>query len=192
LLPRHRYEGLSGRLLPALVKAKRCPAAQRLAVRKRLGKRWRHAWPPTLLRVRGDRHLASPAVRQWIAAHADLREVTGLPSNAVVQALAREVGAQAKRASGRDGGKRTRFHATRDQAGTWSRARRVVIKVAVSDQGVNTRFVVTAMEHARPQVVYRPLSCARGQREHASTAHTRSLQSERMSCHRFGANQWRL
>jgi hypothetical protein len=30
----------------------------------------------------------------------------------------------------------------------------VVIKVEVSAQGVNTRFVVTAMEQARTQVLY--------------------------------------
>ena len=51
---------------------------------------------------------------------------------------------------------------------TWSalaRARRVVIKVEVSEQGVNTRFVVTDMEQARTQVLYQHLYCARGQAE---------------------------
>jgi len=118
--------------------------------------------------------------------------VTGWTSNAVVKELAREVVEQAKRASGRDGGKITRFHSTCDQAGTWSRARRVVIKVAVSDQGVNTRFVVTDMERARTQVVYRHLYCARGQMENESKDHKLSLKSDRTSCHRFGANPLRL
>ena len=49
--------------------------------------------------------------------------------------------------------------------------RRVVIKVAVSDQGVNTRFVVTDMEHARTQVVSRHLYCARGQMENEIKDH---------------------
>ena len=35
-LPLHLYEGLSGRLITAIVKAKRCSGAQRLAVLKRL------------------------------------------------------------------------------------------------------------------------------------------------------------
>ena len=52
--------------LSPLFKAKRFTGAQRLAVLKRLVKRLRHAWPHTLLMVRGDSHFASPEVRQWI------------------------------------------------------------------------------------------------------------------------------
>jgi hypothetical protein len=67
--------------------------------------------------------------------------------------VAHEVVEPAQRASARDGGQGTRFHATRYQAETWSRPRRVVITVEVSDQGVNTRLVVTDMEQARPQAL---------------------------------------
>ena len=70
LLPLPRSAGLSGRLLTAIFKAKRFPGVQRLAGRKRLGKRLRHAWPHTLVIVRGDRHFASPEVMQWIEAQA--------------------------------------------------------------------------------------------------------------------------
>src|SRR4029434_11162117 len=83
-------------------------------------------------------------------------------------------------------------HATRSQAGTWSHARRVVIKVEGSAQGVNPRCVVTDMEPARTQVLSRHISCARGHRENERKAHKLSLQSERTSCHRFEANHVRL
>ena len=191
-LPLHLYEGLSGRLITAIFKAKRCTGAQMLAVLKRLVKRLRHAWPHTLVIVRGDSHFAYPEVMQWIDAQADLSYVTGLTSNAVLTALAREVVEQAKRAYGRDGGKITRFHSTHYQAGTWSRSRRVVIKVEVSDQGVNTRFVVTDLEHARTKVLYRHIYCARGQAENEIKDHKLYLKSDRTSCHRFEANQLRL
>ena len=68
----------------------------------------------------------------------------------------------------------------------------MVIKVEVSAQGVNTRFVVTDMEQARPQVLYRPISCARGQLENEIKDHKLSLKSDRTSCHRFEANQMRV
>jgi hypothetical protein len=191
-LPLHLYEGLSGRLITTIFKAKRFTGAQRLAVLTRLVKRLRHAWPHTLLIFRGASHCASPEVMQWIAAHPALSSGTGLTSNRLLTALAREVVEQAKRASARDGGKITRFHSTRSQAGTWSRSRRVVIKVEVSDQGVNTRLVVTDREHARTKVLYRHMYCARGQAENAIKAHTLSLKSDRTSCHRFEANQCRV
>jgi hypothetical protein len=186
------YEGLSGRLITTIFKAKRFSGAQMLAVLKRLVKHLRHAWPDTLLVFRGDSHFAYPEVMQWIEAQAHLHYVTGLTSNAVLTKLAHEVVEQAKRAYGRDGGKVTRFHSTRYQAGTWSRSRRVVIKVEVSEQGVNTRFVVTDLEQARAKVLYRHLYCARGQAENDIKDHKLYLQSDRTSCHRFEANQFRL
>ncbi len=191
-LPLHLYEGLSGRLITTIFKAKRFTGAQMLAVLTRLVKRLRHAWPHTLLILRGDSHFAYPEVMQWSEEQPDLSYVTGLTSNRVLTELAREVVEQAKRAYERDGGKITRFHSTRYQAGTWSRWRRVVIKVEVSDQGVNTRFVVTDMEHARTKVLYQHMYCARGQAENDIKDHKRSLKSDRTSCHRFEANQFRL
>jgi len=191
-LPLHVYEGLSGRLITTIFKAKRFSGAQMLAVLKRLFKHLRQAWPDTLIVVRGDSHFAYPEVMQWIEAQANLSYVTGLTSNAVLQQLAHEVVEQAKRAYARDGGKVTRFHSTRYQAGTWSRSRRVVIKVEVTDQGVNTRFVVTDLEQARAKVLYRHIYCARGQAENEIKDHKRYLKSDRTSCHRFEANQFRL
>jgi hypothetical protein len=191
-LPLHLYEGLSGRLITTIFKAKRFTGTQMLSVLKRLVKRLRQAWPDTLLIFRGDSHFAYPEGMQWIEAQADLSYVTGLTSNAVVQTLARDVVEQAKRAYECDRSKITRFHSTRYQAGTWSRSRRVVIKVEVSDQGVNTRFVVTDMEHARTQVLYQQIYCARGQAENEIKDHKRYLKSDRTSCHRFEANQFRL
>jgi len=186
------YEGLSGRLITTILKAKRCTGAQRLSVLKRLIKRLRQAWPKTLLIFRGDSHFASPEVMQWIEAQPDMGYVTGLTSHAVLQQLAQEVIEQAKRAYEHRGQKVTRFSSTRYQAGTWSRSRRVVIKVEVSEQGVNTRFVVTDLEHARTEVLYQKISCARGEAENDIKDHKRYVQSDRPSCHRFAAKQFRL
>jgi hypothetical protein len=191
-LPFHLYEGLSGRLITTIFKAKRFSGAQMLAVLKRVVKRLRHAWPNPWFIFRGDSHFAYPEVMAWIDAQPQLSYVTGLTSNAVLQELAHEVVAQAKRAYARWGRKATRFHSTRYQAGTWSRSRRVVIKVEVSEQGVNTRFVVTDMEQAHTQVLYRHIYCARGQMENEIKDHKLYLKSDRTSCHRFEANQARL
>jgi hypothetical protein len=191
-MPLHVYEGLSGRLITTIFKAKRFSAAQMLAVLKRLVKHLRQAWPETLIVFRGDSHFTYPAVMQWIEAQAHLSYVTGLSSNAVLKQLAHEVVEQAKRAYERDGGKVTRFHSTGYQASTWSCSRRVVIKVEVSAQGVNTRFVVTDLEQTGAKVLYRQIYCARGQMENEIKDHKRYLKSDRTSCHRFEANQFRV
>src|SRR4030095_728041 len=95
-MPLHLYEGLSGRLITTILKAKRFTGAQLLAVLKRLVKRLRHAWPATLLIVRGDSHFASPEVMQWIEEQPALSYVTGLTNNALLPAFARGEGAQAE------------------------------------------------------------------------------------------------
>jgi hypothetical protein len=191
-MPFHLYAGLSGRLITTILKAKRFSGAQMLAVLKRVVKRLRHAWPDTWCIFRGDSHFAYPAVMAWSEAQAHLSYVIGLTSNAVLQKLAHEVIEKAKKAYTCWGRKATRFHSTRYQAGTWSRSRRVVIKVEVSDQGVNIRFVVTDMEHARTHVLSRHIYCARGPMENESKDHKLSLKSARTSCHRLEANHVRL
>ena len=57
-MPFHLYEGLSGRLITTILKAKRFSSAQMLAVLKRVVKRLRHAWPDTWFIFRGDSHFA--------------------------------------------------------------------------------------------------------------------------------------
>ncbi len=83
-MPLHLYAGLSGRLITTILKAKRFTGVQMLSVLKRVVKRLRHAWPDTLLIVRGDSHCAYPEVMQWIDEQPELSYVTGLTSNAGV------------------------------------------------------------------------------------------------------------
>src|SRR2546423_204711 len=65
-------------------KSLRFPGAQMLARLKRLGKQLRHAWPDTLLLLRGKSHFAYPEVMQWVQAQPGLISVTGLTSNAIL------------------------------------------------------------------------------------------------------------
>jgi hypothetical protein len=130
-------------------------------VLKRLVKHLRHAWLETLIVFRGDSHFAYPEVMEWIEGQAHLHYVTGLTRNAVLTKRVREVVEHAQRSYERDGVNVTHIHTTRYQAGTWSRPRRGVIKVEVSGQGINTRFVVTDLEQTGAKVLYRQLYCAR-------------------------------
>jgi hypothetical protein len=78
------------------------------------------------------------------------------------------------------------------QAETWSRPRRIICKVEVSEKGDNVRFVVTNLQHARRAYIYETIYCGRGQMENYIKDHKRFLHSDRLSCHKFEANQFRL
>lgn len=78
------------------------------------------------------------------------------------------------------------------QAETWSEPRRIICKAEVSQKGENLRFVVTNLQHGRKAYVYETIYCGRGQMENYIKDHKRFLHSDRLSCHKFEANQFRL
>jgi hypothetical protein len=192
-MPLHVYEGLSGKLITTLLKpGKRSDGKQMLSIVKRMVARLRRQWPDTLIIFRGDSHFAYPEVMEYIEAACNTNYVTGLTGNS---RLMKEAGSVVERASGlygKTGKKTVLFHSFYYQAGTWNRPRRVVVKAEVSEQGKNIRFIVTDMENAKASVLYQQIYCARGEDELYIKDHKLYLKSDRTSCHKFGANQFRL
>jgi hypothetical protein len=78
------------------------------------------------------------------------------------------------------------------QAKSWSEPHRIICKVEVSDEGENIRFIVTNLETSRSAWIYETIYCGRGQMENYIKDHKRFLHSDRTSCHRFEANQFRV
>ena len=62
----------------------------------------------------------------------------------------------------------------------------------MSDEGENIRFVVTNIETPRNQWIYETIYCGRGQMENYIKDHKLFLHSDRTSCHKFEANQFRV
>jgi Transposase DDE domain group 1 len=118
--------------------------------------------------------------------------VFGLAGNKV---LLRRVASLAEEAavSRIGGGAETvrRFGEFRYAAKTWHVERRVIARVEASDRGSDSRFVVTNLA-GTPRWLYEAAYCARGQAENLVKAHKRHLASDRTSCTRATANQFRL
>lgn len=76
------------------------------------------------------------------------------------------------------------------QAKTWPHARRVVVKVEVTQGKLNPRFVVT--NRPGPAAAVYAFYCQRGDPENRIKEWKVDLESGRTSCHRFLANQARL
>lgn len=73
---------------------------------------------------------------------------------------------------------------------SWERARRVVYKAEVLEKGTNTRFVVTSHSE-EPKKLY-DWYVGRGGSEGWIKDFKVALKADRLSCHRFLANQFRL
>ncbi len=76
-------------------------------------------------------------------------------------------------------------------AKTWNTERRVIARVEASGQGVDSRFIVTNLA-GLAKSLYEKIYCARGQAENLIKAHKLHLASDRTSCTKATANQFRL
>lgn len=189
--PFHVYEGLSGKLITAILRPGKTPTAREvMTVLKRIVKRLQEAWPKTKILFRGDSHFAKPEVLDWLESKG-LFYVVGLARNSVLLQRSEATLAQAKKASERHGTKVRRFGSFYYAAKTWKRPRRVILRAEASSLGANPRYVVTNVV-ARPKTTYEKLYCSRGCVELMIKEHKRALCSDRTSCHRFEANQFRL
>ena len=187
------YEGQSGKLVTTLLKpGKRCSGKQMLAIVKRLIGHLRAAWPKTIILFRGDSHFAYPEVMDWIEAQKDVHYLTGLTGNSRLDKEVQPVVTRARRRHARTKKDVKLFHAFLYQAQSWSKPRRVLAKVEVTDQGLNLRFVVTDLRGGTACEMYTEFYCARGEAELYIKDHKLYLKSDRTSCHEFEANQFRL
>lgn len=76
------------------------------------------------------------------------------------------------------------------EAASWGKERRVVYKAEVLEKGTNTRFVVTNRPEAPLELYDRYVE--RGETENRIKDYKNALCADRLSCHRFLANQFRL
>jgi hypothetical protein len=77
------------------------------------------------------------------------------------------------------------------QADSWTKPRRIIAKVEYTRLGANQRFVVTNLSR-NPQFVYDDIYVLRSDVENRIKELKLEIKADRLSCHRFLANQFRL
>jgi hypothetical protein len=192
-MPLHIYEGLSGKLVTTILKpGRRAKNINVFAILSRIIERIRSQWKDTIIVVRGDSHFCSRQLMDWCAGRDNIHFLTGLTGNKKLHKLAGITIDSAQRQYEQTGQPVKRYHSFEYQAGEWKTAQRVVVKVEVGEKGTNIRYIVTDMRQWRTQQLYEQGYCARGAMELRIKDHKTYLQSDRMSCSQFGANQFRL
>jgi hypothetical protein len=191
-LPIHIYEATTGKPVAVILRPGKTPGGAEVAlVLRHVVRAIRARWPRVEILIRGDSHYARPEAMTWCE-HNRVGYVFGLAGNQVllakVAALAED--AALGRVAG-EGDKVRRFAEFRYAARTWKALRRVIARVEASPQGSDSRFIVTNLAGA-PRWLYESVYCARGQAENLIKAHKLHLASDRTSCTRATANQFRL
>ncbi|MBO0883645.1 MAG: IS1380 family transposase [Mycobacterium sp.] len=195
-LPLFVYDGATGFPLAAWLRPGTVHASLGAAeILDTIVTRLRATWPDLRLQVRSDNGLAVPGLYDYCEAHG-LSYAFGYATNPVLQratdqALAdvelyhhfyrhREPVVQ-------------RFESLTDyQADSWPHPRRIVVKIEVTPQGSQRRFVVT--DHTEPPaVVYRDFYVQRGKVPEQPIGEMKNgLQADRLSACGFCANAFRL
>jgi hypothetical protein len=191
-LPIHVYEATTGKPVAVILRPGKTPdGAEVLLVLRHVVRAIRARWPRVDILIRGDSHYARPEAMAWCERHR-VGYVFGLAGNKVL--LARVAGLAEAAALDRieSGAVKVRRYAEfRYAAKSWDVERRVVARVETSDRGSDSRFIVTNLRDA-PRWLYETGYCARGQAENLIKAHKRHLASDRTSCSKATANQFRL
>lgn len=161
-----------------------------VAVLKRVVAALRERWPTVTIELRMDSGGAVPALYEWCEGER-IPYTIGLITNPRLTALAAPLAAAAQRQRTETGADKVRLLGeTVYQAASWGQPRRVIIKAEALPKGPNTRFVVTTRADP-PETLY-AWYAARGDGENAIKDLKVACFGDRLSCHRFWANQFRL
>jgi Transposase DDE domain group 1 len=185
------FDGETNQLITAVLRRGTAHAGHGVvAILKRIVRALRARWPGVTLEVRADSGFAIPALYDYCEAEG-IAYTIGLVPNARLEAAVAPLLADAERQSAAtDGAKVRLLGETAYQAGSWPRARRVVMKAEVLPKGPNTRFVVTTRADP-PETLY-AWYVGRGESENWIKDLKDGCFADRLSCHRFWANQFRL
>jgi len=191
-LPIHVYEAITGKPVAVILRPGKIPdGAEVMLVLRHVIRAIRRRWPKVDILVRGDGHYGRPEAMDWCERNR-VGYVFGLAGNKVL--LRRVAGlAEAVALERVESGvaKVRRFGEFAYAAQTWSTERRVIARVEASDKGADSRFVVTNLA-GTPRWLYEAVYCARGRAENLVKAHKLHLASDRTSCSKATANQFRL
>jgi hypothetical protein len=182
-------------LVTAVLRPGNAPAAVGVqgVLRRLIPKLW-HAFPRARVRVRMDGGFATPALFNELEA-AGVEYVVAMAKNAVLDAAAAPLLAEARVYAEATGASARVFGETSYQARTWPHPRRAVIKAEVvvhpgRELRDNPRIVITNLRHS-PERLYE-IYCARGDSENRLKELHHDLAFGRTSCSRFWANQLRV
>jgi DDE family transposase len=185
------FDGDTGQLITAVLRAGNTHASRSaVAILKRIVGRLREAWPKVEIEIRADAGFAVPEIYEYCEQEG-IGYTIGLISNPRLEEIAQDLLGRARRESEEREGEKVRLVSSGlYRALSWEHSRKVVYKAEVLEKGTNTRFVVSSRSD-EPEQLYN-WYVRRGESENRIKDFKVALKADRLSCHRFLANQFRL
>jgi Transposase DDE domain group 1 len=177
--------------IAAILRPGTCHASRGIVpVLRRVVRAIRARWPEVAIVFRGDSGFAIPELYDYLEAE-DIPYAIALIPTARLRLLADERLAEAKAEHERTGAKVRLFGEAQYAAASWSTQRRVIYKTEWLSKGPNVRFVVTTRSD-EPDALYAWYVQRGGSPERCIKDLKQGCFADRLSDHRFWANQFRL
>lgn len=184
------FEAQSGCLLSARLRPGNASASEGITGElNRLVPLLKRRFPKSQISYRADAGSATPEIYATLESLQVLYAI-GIGTNAVFQRKTDRWLKRAKRKYARRGKTVRIFYSFRHRARSWPKHRKIVVKIEVGPLGTNLRFVVTNRA-GRAEQIFNHYD-DRGQCENRIKEFKRDLHSDRLSCHRYRANAFRL
>lgn len=153
--------------------------------------RLKRAFPGVKIMLRADAGFSLPEILR-VCERSQVVYTIGFASNAVIQRKMSDLLERARLQFVQTQQKARLFDDVYYAAGTWDSPRRLVMKAEWLPKGANPRCVITNSDLA-PQMLYDQFYVQRGSdSEHRIKELKLGIQADRLSCHSFIANQFRL
>ena len=153
--------------------------------------RLRKAWPDVKIILRGDGGFSLPEIIN-LCEQKNVKYVFGFSSNAVLKRKINYLLDLARLQYFRTKEKARLFDDVYYAAKSWKKPRRLIMKAEWLKKGSNPRFLVTNLE-TEPQELYDNFYVQRGaSSEHRIKELKLGIYADRLSCHKFIVNQFRL
>jgi hypothetical protein len=147
------------------------------------------AFPGVLIKLRGDAGFALPLLYEFCEFFG-ISYVIGIPANSVFQCRAEPLQKKLQRRYRRCQLPQRSFSSFRHRARSWLRQRRICYKAEHTAVGTNLRFLVTNCKGRASEVF--AFYNDRGECENRIEEFKNGFYADRLSCHRFLANAFRL
>ena len=185
------YDADTGELVAAILRPGNKHASYgAVSILKRIIPKLKKAFPKAEIVIRADAGFAVPDMYEYYESEG-LKYVIGLIRNDVLERMIEALMNKAHEQHTTTGQKQRMFTEGFYQAQSWPRQRRVIMKAEWLVQGPNSRFVVTNLSH-EPKTLYEFYTERGGTCEVRIDEFKNGLKADRLSCHRFVANQFRL
>jgi hypothetical protein len=184
------FERYSGCLLAARLRPGNASSHARIVpMLLRLVPRLQAAFPAVKIKLRGDAGFALPLLYDFCEFF-HIQYALGIPANCVFKSHAERRQKRLKQRYRRTQLPQRGFSSFRHRARSWPRLRRICYKAEHTAAGTNLRFVITNCAGPASEVF--AFYNDRGECENRIEEFKNGFRADRLSCHRFLANAFRL